>query len=347
MAIEQVLLTRDQFRELVFDRDGHKCVICKAPGQDAHHIMERRLFPDEGYYLDNGATLCGDCHLRAERTDLGVKEILEAIDVQGSRRILPPHLYGDQDYDKWANPILPNGSRLRGELYYDISVRRALDSVLSTFVSRVKYPRTYHLPFSPGVSQDDRIMETYYWLQGYQVVVTEKMDGENTTWYRDYVHARSIDSGSAPWRDYIMSMWSLIAHDIPEDFRLCGENLYAKHSIQYDNLSSYFQIFNIWSGLTCLSWNETKEWCDLLGLQTVPVLYEGPWDEELIMNLALGLDKNHQEGLVVRAAQEIQYGEFRNRVGKYVRENHVQTHGHWTRQGVIPNKLGVSHGMAK
>ncbi len=25
------LLTRDQFREQVFARDGHKCVICKAP----------------------------------------------------------------------------------------------------------------------------------------------------------------------------------------------------------------------------------------------------------------------------------------------------------------------------
>jgi 5-methylcytosine-specific restriction endonuclease McrA len=32
------LLTRDDFRESVFKRDGHKCVICKAPGVDAHHI---------------------------------------------------------------------------------------------------------------------------------------------------------------------------------------------------------------------------------------------------------------------------------------------------------------------
>ena len=53
-------LTRDQFRNGVFARDGHKCVLCQAPGQDAHHIMERRLFPDGGYYLDNGATVCRD-----------------------------------------------------------------------------------------------------------------------------------------------------------------------------------------------------------------------------------------------------------------------------------------------
>jgi len=45
------LLTRDEFREGVFARDRHTCVNCRKPGVDAHHIMERRLFPDGGYYL--------------------------------------------------------------------------------------------------------------------------------------------------------------------------------------------------------------------------------------------------------------------------------------------------------
>jgi hypothetical protein len=37
------LLTRDEFREGVFERDNHKCVICGATAQDAHHILERRI----------------------------------------------------------------------------------------------------------------------------------------------------------------------------------------------------------------------------------------------------------------------------------------------------------------
>ena len=45
-----MLLTRDQFREGVFKRDNHKCVICRAPAVDAHHIIERRLWTDGGYY---------------------------------------------------------------------------------------------------------------------------------------------------------------------------------------------------------------------------------------------------------------------------------------------------------
>jgi len=44
-----VLLTRDEFREAVFARDHHRCVICRNEGKDAHHILERRLFDDGGY----------------------------------------------------------------------------------------------------------------------------------------------------------------------------------------------------------------------------------------------------------------------------------------------------------
>lgn len=55
----RILLTRDDFREFVFKRDNHKCVVCGEPAVDAHHILERRLFHDSGYYLDNGASLCG------------------------------------------------------------------------------------------------------------------------------------------------------------------------------------------------------------------------------------------------------------------------------------------------
>ena len=56
-------------------RDGGRCVICGAPGQDAHHIVERRLFDDGGYYLDNGATLCAACHVKAEMTVLSCDDI--------------------------------------------------------------------------------------------------------------------------------------------------------------------------------------------------------------------------------------------------------------------------------
>jgi hypothetical protein len=29
--------------------------------------------------------------------------------------LCPPHLFPDQDYDKWGNPLTENGMRMRGE----------------------------------------------------------------------------------------------------------------------------------------------------------------------------------------------------------------------------------------
>ncbi len=175
------LLDRDTFREGVFDRDGHKCVICGEPAQDAHHIMERKLFPDGGYYLNNGASLCGKHHLEAEMTTLSVEDVRSAAKIPESKKVLPPAFYEDQRYDKWGNPILANGLRMRGELFDDVNVQRILEqgNVLNKFTKYVKYPRTWHLPWSPGKSKDDRVLTTPEVFAGQEVVVTVKMDGEN------------------------------------------------------------------------------------------------------------------------------------------------------------------------
>lgn len=334
-------LTRDEFRTQVFERDHHKCVMCGAPGQDAHHIMERRLFPiwNGGYYLDNGATLCGDCHLKAEATTISVDDIRNKLRGQGHApaRILPPQLYADESYDKWGNIILSSGLRLAGELIDDESVRKAMASSLHLITSRVKYPRTFHLPFSPSrTAENERTIHSLQSFKGKEVVITEKMDGENTTMYRDYIHARSMDYTPHPSRDYVKSIWGNISHDIPNNYRICGENLYAKHSIHYQNLSSYFQVFGVWDRLICLSWRETAEWANLLGLDTVKVLYIGVWNENIVKTLA---ENELHEGIVVRVAKEMHIREWKHSCAKWVRANHVQTHGHWMRQQVVPNLL--------
>ncbi len=101
----------------------------------------------------------------------------------------------------------------------------------------VKYPRTPHLPWSPGRSEDDIALDSIDQLEKLEnVVVTEKLDGENTALYHNCLHARSVDSKSHPSRDWIKQFHATIRHNIPEEFRICGENVYAKHSIFYDSL---------------------------------------------------------------------------------------------------------------
>jgi hypothetical protein len=200
---------------------------------------------------------------------------------------------------------------------------------------KVKYPRTYHLPWSPGLQNDDRRIETLEFLEKAEVVVTIKWDGENTSFYRDFVHARSLDSGHHESRDAVKNIWGAVRYDIPEGFRICGENLYAKHSIGYDNLESYFLGFGVWDRMTCLSWKETKEWLSLLGLSIAPVIYEGLYNEDALRNLV----NSHDEGFVVRVKESFTYDEFAFKVAKYVRSNHVQTSEHWMSQKIEPNKL--------
>lgn len=339
--MSEPLLTRDGFREAVFARDRYRCVVCGDPAVDAHHIVERRLWPDGGYYLANGASLCELHHRQAEATVIDCETLRERCGIK--KVLLPPHLYADARYDKWGNPVLENGQRLRGELFDDESVQKALQPLLYLFTSRVKYPRTYHLPWSPGMTDDDRMVDDANALfGGHEVVVTVKMDGENTTLYRDYIHARSLEFTPHPSRNRVRALHGSIAHEIPDGWRVCGENLYAKHAIHYKHLPAYFLAFSIWNEKNvCLSWDETLTWTELLGLQAVPVLYRGPWNEQKIRDLHRPIINGDEcEGYVVRVADEFHYREFRTKVAKYVRANHVPVHGgHWANRVVVPNEL--------
>lgn len=60
---------RDKFRSSVFKRDRNKCRMCSfnEPDKlDAHHITDRKLMPNGGYVVENGISLCPECHVRAE-----------------------------------------------------------------------------------------------------------------------------------------------------------------------------------------------------------------------------------------------------------------------------------------
>jgi len=335
------LLTRDEFRAAVFERDRHKCVICGKPAKDAHHIIERRLFGDGGYYLNNGVSLCEVHHIEAEQTTLSCDEIRAkaGIDVV----VIPEHFYGDYNYDKWGNIILPIGQRIKGELFYDESVQKILKQggVLDLFQKYVKYSRTYHLPWS-NLLKDDRMLKDDSAFIGKRVVATLKMDGENTTMYNDYIHARSLDSTPHETRKWIKGLWSRISYMLDDNMRICGENLYAVHSVKYSDLKSYFMMFSIWIENKCLCWDETVEYAKILGLETVPVFYDGIYDRDKIIAEFSKYEKEN-EGYVIRIADEFNYIDFRRSIAKFVRPEFRQainnSHGHWISKKVEVNGL--------
>jgi hypothetical protein len=212
--------------------------------------------------------------------------------------------------------------------------------------ARHKYPRTFHLPTSPGGTDDDKILASTAQFTNQEVVVTEKLDGENTTIGQTYSHARSTDSRHHESRSTVKALQAQVGHTLPTGWRICGENLYAKHSIGYSALPAFFLMFSIWDeSNTCLDWDQTKEWAKLLGLQTVPTIYRGPFNGPAIQALWEAHTPSYgaaqSEGYVVRATKSFGFDSFKSHTGKYVRKGHVQTTSHWMHQIITPNELGA------
>lgn len=206
-----------------------------------------------------------------------------------------------------------------------------------------KYPKTMHLPWSPGLQNDDRLITSLEVLMESEVVVTEKMDGENATLYSDHYHARSLDSRHHPSRDWIKSFHGQIKYLLPTYIRICGENLYAEHSIRYEELTSYFQGFSVWDNdpNVCWNWDETIKLFQEIGITPVREIWRGPGVEFYAHHEQIDVlcSQPGIEGYVVRTVQAFPFADFSTHVAKFVRKDHVQTDQHWMQKPVVPNGI--------
>lgn len=212
--------------------------------------------------------------------------------------------------------------------------------------NRFKYPRTPHLPWSRGRSADDKQIPSLDGFEGREVVITEKLDGENTTLYPDtYVHARSIDGRHHESRNWIKADWANKAYRLSPNLRIVGENMFAQHSIAYEDLSSYFYGYGVYDGNICLSWNETVDLIHDFDYPTPHEYFRGIWNQTVAHQWSEYLHEikaKEVEGYVVRIVDSFNINDFGNFVAKSVRAEHVQTENHWMHGRIIPNKLKES-----
>jgi hypothetical protein len=212
-----------------------------------------------------------------------------------------------------------------------------------------KYNRTFHVPWSPGGTNDDKKALSVDTLLGVPIVITEKVDGSNTSIENSGCYART-HAGPPTHEsfDALKALTSNIKHKLPVGLQIFGEWCYALHSIPYDKLPGYFLAFNVHSiGFdTWESWEEVEMWAQDIGVHTVPVLFKGVVQtskelQVLTENLSSqpsGLG-TIREGVVIRRAEAFEGKEFSNSVMKWVRANHVQTSDHWKDQEIVKNKL--------
>jgi hypothetical protein len=118
------LLTREAFKIQVFARSGGRCVFCGQPAVDAHHILDRKLFADGGYYLANGAAVCEVHHWDCEILRFSVEAVRTAAGI--TEVCVPRGFDPSAIYDKWGNRQREDGTWVAGPLFEDTGARRAL-----------------------------------------------------------------------------------------------------------------------------------------------------------------------------------------------------------------------------
>jgi len=175
----------------------------------------------------------------------------------------------------------------------------------------------------------------------------------NLSFRHDKPVARNGSSATQEQFDLAKKIHAEIQHKIPKHIMISGEWLYAYHSIHYSDtcgneehdhappVRNYFEVFGVYDHRhdIWLSWDEVEEWADRLGFPTVPVAEKNitfknkqeAWGR--IQEIGEKQVEQGQEGIVVRPRYPYHFGQFTEKVGKYVREGHVKTGEHHWRKG--------------
>jgi hypothetical protein len=203
-------------------------------------------------------------------------------------------------------------------------------------------------------------------LVGVPIVLTEKMDGSNTSLESGGCFART-HAGAPTHASFnpLKAIHASLKWQLQEGVQYFGEWCYAKHSIEYSELPSYFLLFGIrmlegtlipdldikMDHSIWFRWDKVEKMAKELGLNTVPVLFEGQVSSEKeLQELVESFMKQPslcggiREGVVARAARSFTDEEFSTCVMKCVRANHVQTSEHWKDQEIVKNKLKQNPG---
>jgi len=218
-------------------------------------------------------------------------------------------------------------------------------------INKLKAPRIYHLPWSQTLASDDKFITNNKMFDDKQVVITVKYDGESTSLYSDGTfHARSLDSRKHESRDWLYDWWSSRIYttayedilNIYPQLRLVGENMYATHTIEYNNLKDLFILHSAWDGYKCLDWATTEHICRQLDIVYADVMYRGTYVESICrLYDDIDLYDNDQfEGYIVRSFTSYMYLDSNNNIAKFVSKNFKidDTRDHWSREAIRRNK---------
>jgi hypothetical protein len=123
-----------------------------------------------------------------------------------------------------------------------------------------KYNRTNHLPYSPGSTNDDRISNSVSTLLGIEIVITEKLDGENTGMKDEGVYARShAEFTTSGWSREVRQLHKVKVEGQLEKVCFCSEKTW-KASIQLNITISILFLYFLTMNDNWIPWYQVEEY---------------------------------------------------------------------------------------
>ncbi len=218
----------------------------------------------------------------------------------------------------------------------------------------IKFPSTPHLAIFPGVSiRGDKVLdeEQRKELLSHNLIVEEKIDGANLgisfDGEGDILLQNRGSYLSKPftgqWKklpDWLRVKSDLLFDALEDRLILFGEWCYARHSVSYSKLPSWFLGFDILEKKTLVFWpvNKRNNLLGKIGIPAAPLLTNGhfsfPELEELLT--CSKLSSEPAEGIYLRYERD---GKLVSRA-KLVRPAFIQTvNEHWAKSQIQPNTL--------
>lgn len=187
----------------------------------------------------------------------------------------------------------------------------------------MKFPRTPHLPGSKGTSDD---LHMNYHYNG-MVIATEKMDGSNIMMNREHFITRKGASSRyslGEWASPMYQVFNNIGYKIPKNIWIAGEFLHWRKTINYNQLDSSYMMFGAIKNNKVLSWEDTKNLSQDLGIPLVKELSSIDTFDKVLLQAHKNWD-TEKEGFVIRPIDSFQLPQYSTMVAKWVRSDFTPT----------------------
>jgi ATP-dependent RNA circularization protein (DNA/RNA ligase family) len=223
-----------------------------------------------------------------------------------------------------------------------------------------RFPHTPHIAWlGDGIPRDDKVLSPAEAkaLLAHVIVVEEKLDGANmgiSVSPQGTIRTQNrgqylVEPHAGQFKE--LSVWLKPREEdlfeaLGESLILFGEWCAARHSLAYDRLSDWFQVFDVYDRQAQRFWSSSrrKELANMLGLQVVPEVFRGKATlatlKELLENHPSAFRNGPMEGVVVRRES----GDRLEERAKLVRPAFTQAIGeHWRSRKIEWNRLDWSH----